>query len=498
MVLHMGSFIHHPTMPKRRRERDRPKASHEAPYNPNKRILLSYESDAEEDGEVAQSNGVEQTLPQDADLGYSKIKEDVKEEHVGNDAEVDLQEDEEVAEEPPAQEPRPEESPRKNDSSLWTRGGTLKNSFTGQWAALGSLSYQFEDGQEEEEFSGEEAEAMAYLRGVRTERQAMPEFFSAPNDDMYNSGLGDTRGYFEDGAYVAAPILGPMQVPTATVEPQDAFATALKTRFLEQRKQLHVNSSHKVLESLGEKHPTAFPNGNKAYAHWHRTLQFTQPQPAQIRAMDQDTVVRVLDLLQDRFLQREKEISANMSAWVWSLLARLDDVGSMDSDRVNQIRQFGKRAILIQVSFRDPDAARELERAGRSDGNGIATTPTASNADIDEEEENETTSKRAVADADNAVAAAAVDISADSQAQVEELSHKNTNGDAGAENMTASTATKSSQQTATNATRERATEEGSKRMNTLATLDTIIVLVGDVFGQRDLLEFRQPWTMQED
>ena len=44
-------------MPKRRRERDRPKAGPEAAYNPNKRVLLSYDSDGEELG-----NELEQVL----------------------------------------------------------------------------------------------------------------------------------------------------------------------------------------------------------------------------------------------------------------------------------------------------------------------------------------------------------------------------------------------------------------------------------------------------
>lgn len=35
-------------MGKRRRERDRPKNTHDAPYDPNKRVLLSYASDDEE------------------------------------------------------------------------------------------------------------------------------------------------------------------------------------------------------------------------------------------------------------------------------------------------------------------------------------------------------------------------------------------------------------------------------------------------------------------
>jgi hypothetical protein len=59
-----------------------------------------------------------------------------------------------------------EDERNSNDTTLWNRS-VSKNIHTGQWAALGSLSYQFEDGKEDEEFEGEEEEAMAYLRAVR-------------------------------------------------------------------------------------------------------------------------------------------------------------------------------------------------------------------------------------------------------------------------------------------------------------------------------------------
>ena len=62
-----------------------------------------------------------------------------------------------------------EETAQNNDNSRWSRS-TQKNYTTGQWPALGSLSYQWEDNEEEkhdEEYDSTEEEAMAYLRAVR-------------------------------------------------------------------------------------------------------------------------------------------------------------------------------------------------------------------------------------------------------------------------------------------------------------------------------------------
>jgi hypothetical protein len=41
------------------------------------------------------------------------------------------------------------------------------------------------------------------------------------------------------------------------------------------------------------------------------------------------------------------------------------------------------------------------------------------------------------------------------------------------------------------------TEEPLPSENTMATLDMIIVVIGEVFGQRDLLQFREAWTTSE-
>ena len=159
------------TMPKRRRERDRPKAAHDAPFNPNKRVLLSYESDEEVEDEDIVDAPEKQALMDRPVAAYTEDGPVEREAQAKSAAEAMMpdqmqdpgeaqQEDDEVLDEDP-------EAPHANEASLWTRGGVRKNEYTGQWAALGSLAYQYEDGEEDEEFESEEEEAMAYLRGVR-------------------------------------------------------------------------------------------------------------------------------------------------------------------------------------------------------------------------------------------------------------------------------------------------------------------------------------------
>lgn len=179
-------------MAKRRRERDKPKASNDALYNPNKRVLLSYGSDEDaelEDASFCQPFGTGHPLA-DTKLANYKIVEYGSDDDDDENEEKRRNEDE-VAEDSEAKrgcakmpiEPRDqvqipdngeEARPRsKSHHAKWGRT-VSRNVATGQWPALGSLAYQWDeecDGEEwkedEEQFSGSDEEAMAYLREVR-------------------------------------------------------------------------------------------------------------------------------------------------------------------------------------------------------------------------------------------------------------------------------------------------------------------------------------------
>ena len=156
-------------MPKRRRERDRPKAAHDAPYNPNKRVMLSYGSDEEVDDETeAQRAGTGRPDAMDlatANYEIANYSDEDQNDDVAIDGSAECERQSQHALE--EAETHGTKEAISNDSAMWSRTVT-KNIFTGQWAALGSLSFQWEDGDEEdEEFESEEEEAMAYLRAVR-------------------------------------------------------------------------------------------------------------------------------------------------------------------------------------------------------------------------------------------------------------------------------------------------------------------------------------------
>lgn len=176
----------------------------------------------------------------------------------------------------------------------------------------------------------------------------------------------------------------------------------------------------------------------KTKGGWNGLLHKTLPLPAQIRALAQEDALSLLDFIQQNCLVRGTDVTRNISVWLWSLLARLDDVGSMDNSQVSQIRELGKKAILVQLSFTNPSAAEQVAQ------------------ETAEDDVAESTAEPEIADDETS-------------GMTEEYS------------------------AVTNAA-ENADDPATSRQNTMATLDTIIALVGDVFRQRDLLEFRQSWN----
>jgi len=157
-------------MAKRRRERDRPKAASDAPYNPNKRVLLSYASDDEQEEDV---------LDQPAGTGRPGAVDAISANYEIAAYPEDEGESESQGDEDGAAVAGPttgaggsdvgDGTPKGTGNAMFVRG-VMKNEVTGQWPVLGSLSYQWDEDEEGEveEYDSTEEEAMAYLRAVRS------------------------------------------------------------------------------------------------------------------------------------------------------------------------------------------------------------------------------------------------------------------------------------------------------------------------------------------
>ncbi|KXS95919.1 hypothetical protein AC578_5208 [Pseudocercospora eumusae] len=433
-------------MPKRRRERDRPKAGPESAYHPNKRVLLSYGSDDDEPEEASE----QQDVAVEAELEGRNIANYQMTEYPGSDGEVGL------GAQPESKEPatavaaegeavgKEEESPSRL-SEGW-KNDARKDHETNQCMAVGMES-------EDDGYDSTTEEAMAYLRTVKNERQAMPEILSAVRPEVAQTDEAepgaeedvDEDGYMvEDGTYIGRPDAPLDTAEDDTLDPQRVFTESLKDRFYIQRDQLHTLPSPEKVAALGDHHPVSFPQGNnKAYAEWHRLLSSKPPKAAQLQSLHQDSVFNLLALLQKAYLVKGRNLRNVTSAWMWALLARLDDVGSMSNDQVYPLRELGKKAIFLQLHFSNPEAAAQLQtlqqgEAAGQEVNGGAVIPTQYDTD--------------------------------------------------------GVAVKATERTSSSHSDQSRTFHAVASENTLATLDMILVVIGEIFGQRDLLEFRQTWS----
>lgn len=88
--------------------------------------------------------------------------------------------------------------------------------------------------------------------------------------------------------------------------------------------------------------------------------------------MDKGAVFRLLRVvLGGKFLRRGAELRERTSRWLWALLARLPGRGELDHMEVGYVRELGKRAALLVHSLREmAELRREVEEGGVGDGGG--------------------------------------------------------------------------------------------------------------------------------
>ncbi|KAI1437840.1 hypothetical protein GGR50DRAFT_609501 [Xylaria sp. CBS 124048] len=262
----------------------------------------------------------------------------------------------------------------------------------------------------------DDSAALAYLRAVRNQASTIPHVLVAkkagpslppqPNsssaecgdgDDrrqeversIYKDGVGDFRGYYQDGAYVAYPDnywytssedatesaasdstgIGPHN--SSADEILDAYFSAITNRYLALRKLLQTRPPSGAIEALPESNPTEveqWKRGNTAFQQWGARLRSTDPLPAQIAAMHKDSVFRLFRIiLNSKFLRKRTQLNERTSRWIWALLARLPGMGQLDYMEVGCIRELGKRAVLLMVSFAELELLRaNFDVAGSS------------------------------------------------------------------------------------------------------------------------------------
>lgn len=210
---------------------------------------------------------------------------------------------------------------------------------------------------------------------------------------IYDTGVGDFRGYYQDGAYISYPSdqwdddeeeeeyeedstkSENDQTSDASESGEDrprnssadeirnAYFTSITNRYISLRNLLQTDPPDAAVHALPPTNPVKvaeWKRGVGSFQTWETRLRGTEPVPAQIASMHKDSVFRLLRIiLAGKFLRKRQELRERTSRWIWALLARLPDKGELDYQEVGWIRELGKRAVLMLVSLTELELLRE-------------------------------------------------------------------------------------------------------------------------------------------
>lgn len=220
--------------------------------------------------------------------------------------------------------------------------------------------------------------------------------------NIYENGVGDSRGYYHDGAYTAAPdpAWRPADGETQASSDHDdsvkqqlalveAYNASLLSRYHALRTLLQTVPSQAALNALPPVNETevgGFGPNQQNFKKWENKLRHTDPLPAQIAAMDKGSVLRLLRIiLQSKFLRRGYTLRERTSRWIWALLARLPDRGELDSVEIGWVRDLGKRAVAVSISREHARALSEVVDRSQLEAFGLRSVLN----EIDEENKDE-------------------------------------------------------------------------------------------------------------
>ncbi|KAI9640337.1 hypothetical protein NHQ30_011079 [Ciborinia camelliae] len=386
--------------------------------------------------------------------------------------------------------------------------------------------------------------ALSYLRSVRAEAEDLPPIFYAPAEtrssnsngeydrSIYESGVGDFRGYYEDGAYYAAAEaeVEMEDEETEGQDPQLAYFDSILIRFETLREQMQRTPPTNLVKDLDTDHPIYLSKLDTKLCRWWRwKMKTVDPLPAQIASMDKDTVLRLLRLLMGgTLLQSGSDINVKVSRWAWALLARLPVRGELSSDEIGVVRELGKKAVMLGVGLKAGSGLKEqldeVERvfeadnrveivdgenaASSGDGNLVKGSEdqqevlhevkqinedAMQTSDSTENSMPSITTEKSTTPEEEAWGAT-LD-SHELEAIKARLLARITSNPPAVEAMTTvdSQPPKTEESTPSTTETPMYTPAQPVNWNTRATIDMIITIAGEMFGQRDLLEFREVW-----
>lgn len=288
-----------------------------------------------------------------------------------------------------------------------------------------------------------------------------------------------TPGFWEDEAYIAPADSGTdnhTSSQTDEIYPpaQASYYNLLHHRFLLLRSTLRCVPPPETIAALDDAHPISLPrHAVLARKEWRRLLLTMDPQMVQLACMDLDSVLGVLGIIARLMSETVRGGSAErvrrIGAWAWGLLGKCREVGQLATEEVGAIRELGKRVVTILAKIREAEGAQDPGEDEDVDMSDLETGEGGGGLEEGDEVQDTTTEEvETVEDGFAELEAAKARLQAQLDGNLDsELSAL----DSGATGV----------------------EDVAKQARIM--LDMIITVVGEYFGQRDLLDSREVWAV---
>ncbi|CAD6498945.1 BgTH12-04600 [Blumeria graminis f. sp. triticale] len=180
----------------------------------------------------------------------------------------------------------------------------------------------------------------------------------ADSDYKFNIKVGNSTSKYEDGAYLSlCEDIHELDqdIDNQEVDSQSGYFQSILMRYKALRTRLQQEPPDDLVSQLDPNKRTQLGPLNRNLSKWWIDhMKNTDPNPIQIACMNKITVLRLLGLLsQGTVLKSGLKVGVSVSRWSWSLLARLPEKGNLTSEEIAVIRELAKKAISIGISLEE-------------------------------------------------------------------------------------------------------------------------------------------------
>ncbi|KAL8785701.1 MAG: hypothetical protein Q9195_008524 [Heterodermia aff. obscurata] len=343
-------------------------------------------------------------------------------------------------------------------------------------------------------FYGPASDGLEYLRMVRSEARTVPNLLVAKSSvaqEPANTNSDSHQGYYADGAYTAAPdpaLDGSNGYDDEDEEDaQEAYYTAFRARFRSFSSLLEHSPPSRLISSSASHTAQQLSSGMKRV--WREAFD-TTPTTIVLGQLPQESVLQGLQILESSLASGDIATKKFLGLWAWGLLARCREAGQMGSEEIGILRDLGKRAVWLLRGMRAGMDYLAREQGQGSDTGSDNGEEEAARDSLDRDQAHqghETTSSIPPTDS---TPAHSDGVQIADSTHPPEYPHPAASDDPLAAAKASLLSSLTPEPPSSSATQPPASDEA---LTLYATLDMIITIIGEFYGQRDLLEGRLVW-----